>query len=202
MRLSKIKLKSKLKFTYIKSFILLLCSYYHISSAVCNSNAINNDFETPHNFNFIKLSHFGLLSSSGPVNCNSLNSLKSKLNIFSPKLSSNFSKNKIRNTHWLSLVLILAGDLELNPGPKIIRYPCGICRKACTRRQPAVACDGCDIWFHTKCMSMNSKIYDALNNISWYCFSCGPNPHQRTNLSESKLPPKSKLSFLITVVSG
>ena len=253
MRLSKIKLKSKLKFTYIKSFILLLCSYYHISSAVCNSNAINNDFETPHNFNFIKLSHFGLLSSSGPVNCNSLNSLKSKLNIFSPKLSSNFPKNKIRNTHWLSLVLILAGDLELNPGPKIIRYPCGICRKACTRRQPAVACDGCDIWFHTKCMSMNSKVYDALNNISWYCFTCGlpnfssglftssdpnfdslfnpfdsiesrcysrdptsffdpqtpaknnpapiltstPNPHQTTNLSGSKPPPKSKLSLLI-----
>ena len=46
------------------------------------------------------------------------------------------SKNKCS---WLSIILILSGDLERNPGPRTVKCPCGICKKACANRQPAVA---------------------------------------------------------------
>lgn len=83
--------------------------------------------------------------------------------------------NYIRKNHtFFGIILLLAGDLEQNPGPtRKIKYPCGLCKKACTWRQQAVACDECEIWYHTKCMGMKTQTYEALNNVSWYCCSCG-----------------------------
>ena len=72
--------------------------------------------------------------------------------------------------------MISSGDLQLNPGPRstrITKFPCGVCQKACTKNQYAVACDSCDVWYHTKCMAMNSGCYRALSNISWHCCACG-----------------------------
>ena len=80
------------------------------------------------------------------------------------------------NHSWLCIVLISSGDLQLNPGPRstrITKFPCGVCQKACTKNQYAVACDSCDVWYHTKCMAMNSGCYRALSNISWHCCACG-----------------------------
>ena len=87
------------------------------------------------------------------------------------------------NYSWLCMYLLLSGDLQLNPGPtstqisnksaKPPKYPCGICNKNCNWNQPAVACDSCNLWYHTKCMSMNVNVYHGLHNVSWHCFSCG-----------------------------
>ena len=76
---------------------------------------------------------------------------------------------------WLICLLLLSGDVELNPGPCSPRYPCGVCGKAVKARDRAVACDGCDIWYHTNCMLMNSHVFNALrdSDISWLCFTCG-----------------------------
>ena len=73
------------------------------------------------------------------------------------------------NRAWLSIILLLAGDLHQNPGPRPPKFPCGLCKKACTSKTPAVACDSCDVWYHTHCMAMNSETYRTLRNVSWHC---------------------------------
>jgi len=102
---------------------------------------------------------------------------------------------------WLICLLLLAGDVELNPGPRSTRYPCGVCRKAVKYRDRAVACDTCNIWYHTDCMKMNSVLFESLrdSDISWTCLACGvpnfssrlfetsfsttPNPFEPLNVS-------------------
>ena len=95
------------------------------------------------------------------------------------RTSSLLRANYAASRHaWLRSLLFLAGDLQLNPGPKsrTVTAPCGVCSKACTWKQTAVACDSCDTWYHTKCMGMNSfnyNLHTANPNISWICCSCG-----------------------------
>ena len=79
------------------------------------------------------------------------------------------------SSHSLALsfiVLILSGDVEQNPGPGI-KFPCGVCKKSVKSNQRGVACDRCDLWFHTKCMGMNTLIYRGIANVSWECLQCG-----------------------------
>ena len=103
-----------------------------------------------------------------------LESLFLNSNPFDVKTSSicniNFLETNSDSRRWIVNLLFLAGDLELNPGP---RDPCGVCNKQVKWTHKAVACDNCNIWYHKSCMVMNSKIYDALSNISWYCCACG-----------------------------
>ena len=85
-----------------------------------------------------------------------------------------------------ALLILLASDVELNPGPRKIKYPCQICEKAVTWKQRGVACDDCNCWYHVECMHMSTPVYMALNNISWHCVNCGL-PNFSTNLFESTI---------------
>ena len=89
-----------------------------------------------------------------------------------------------------SLIITLANDVESNPGPRKIKFPCMICKKAA--KFDAVACDDCNQWYHIKCMDMNEEVYFALANssLSWQCFNCGI-PNFNTSLFDS---PTSDLS--------
>ena len=56
------------------------------------------------------------------------------------------SRNKpicLPTDSWLhlSLFLLMAGDIESNPGPRRPKYPCGLCSAAVKRNDPAVCCD-------------------------------------------------------------
>ena len=48
------------------------------------------------------------------------------------------------------LLLMLSGQVELNPGPYTPKFPCQICSKAVKWGQRALACDNCDQWCHTE----------------------------------------------------
>jgi len=74
-----------------------------------------------------------------------------------------------------SIMLIMCGDIESNPGPNVNNiYPCGICDLKVSWLDKGVACDNCGIWFHCSCISMKSSQYSQLNSTSehWYCFHC------------------------------
>ena len=82
------------------------------------------------------------------------------------------------NFQQLSILLILGGQVELNPGPKA-KYPCQICNRAVKWGQKGIACDNCDLWYHQPCMSMNSDTYLKLANtsIAWLCKVCNTPNH-------------------------
>ena len=76
----------------------------------------------------------------------------------------------------IQILLILSGTIELNPGPKRgnIKYPCGECKKA-VRNVNAIACDQCQKWYHTDCLSMNANVFDSYTNdqlLEWTCINC------------------------------
>ena len=75
-----------------------------------------------------------------------------------------------------ALCLLLAGDIELNPGPRRPKYPCGICNKAVKQNDPSVLCDQCGLWVHNTCSGLSSNLYHILqhsDNFVWICPSCG-----------------------------
>ena len=125
----------------------------------------HRDLDNPRHLSTI-ISKFSLLTSKN----HHFNS-KSKFSIFDQKFPSKASN--ISNFKYFSILLLLSGNIELNPGPRTPKFPCGVCRKACTWKQQAVACDECDTWYHKQCLTMDTQIYNNLNNVSWYCCACG-----------------------------
>jgi hypothetical protein len=72
----------------------------------------------------------------------------------------------------LVLLLILAEDIEVNPGPK---YQCGVCKKRVQRNDKAIQCDGCDLWVLARCENISKKDYDKLvkaEQSDWFCTNC------------------------------
>ena len=78
--------------------------------------------------------------------------------------------------------LITSGDISLNPGPDCTascngrnkpawKFPCVVCEKPVRCNQKGILCDGCDKWFHIKCIDMDLVTYVALSNSQdqWFC---------------------------------
>ena len=72
----------------------------------------------------------------------------------------------------------LSGDVEVNPGPRPPKYPCGSCNKACTNYRGAKACifcDECETWFHSDCVGLSDSALNAMgrSDLPWECYKCG-----------------------------
>ena len=68
----------------------------------------------------------------------------------------------------LFILIILAGDIEMNPGP---RFQCGLCKKYCNRHRILFECEECEKRFHASCSNLGD---DELLRIesgdgAWYC---------------------------------
>ena len=86
------------------------------------------------------------------------------------------SYSRATSNKLINLILLQAGDLELNPGPcSATRFPCGSCNQAVTVKTRGIQCDGCDIWFHPCCIGMDSREFRELGNSSavWFYNHCG-----------------------------
>ena len=73
-------------------------------------------------------------------------------------------------------MVTMSNDIELNPGPRIPKYPCGSCSKAVRNNQNSIQCDGCGSWHHIECQGMRSEIHEVMANhesYSWSCMKCG-----------------------------
>lgn len=73
---------------------------------------------------------------------------------------------------YLLQLLILSGDIEVNPGP--IKFPCQNCAKPVKSNQKAIQCDFCDIWVHLKCTRLTTEEYRILENSdeTYFCEVC------------------------------
>lgn len=71
------------------------------------------------------------------------------------------------------LLLVLSGDVELNPGPNY-RHPCGKCDAPVKRNQKGICCDDCSSWYHTSCIVMSDERYYQLGSSDekWVCEWC------------------------------
>ena len=79
------------------------------------------------------------------------------------------------------MILLLGGDVQLNPGDKW-KFPCGIYTKPVKINQKGIQQDECHSWFHSKCCCISPTTYDILahSSCTWICPQCG-----LPNLSDS-----------------
>ena len=78
-----------------------------------------------------------------------------------------------RNFKVTCKLILLCGDVALNPGPNY-KYPCGICSKPVKCNQKGISCETCDTWYHAKCSNIPDTEYLALSNNPdpWCCNDC------------------------------
>ena len=71
----------------------------------------------------------------------------------------------------LFILIILAGDIEMNPGP---RFQCGLCKKYCKASDRLLECEECEKRFHASCsnLSDNELLRIESGDDAWYCTNC------------------------------
>ena len=89
-----------------------------------------------------------LLSETGTISVHS----SLKLQPMRPKF------NTKTNLSYLMVLLLLAGDTELNPGPRPVKYPCLVCQKPAKWGQDCLQCDQFYGWYHIDCMDAISYL--------------------------------------------
>jgi len=63
---------------------------------------------------------------------------------------------------FCSCLLLLCGDVHLNPGPAV-DFPRSICERNVLDGDKAVCCDSCDMWVHVSYdSSFSDSVYDAM----------------------------------------
>ncbi len=69
------------------------------------------------------------------------------------------------------LLLLLAGDIERNPGPV---DPCSVCKDNVTTKGYSFRCDVCILWCHQRCCRLRIAEYRQLkdNDLPWICPTC------------------------------
>ena len=79
-----------------------------------------------------------------------------------------FKSSKATN---LAILIILAGDIETNPGP---RSKCGLCKKICKVSDKVIDCVDCEKRYHAKCsdLSVDELIMIENGSNDWYCTNC------------------------------
>ena len=69
---------------------------------------------------------------------------------------------------YLLVLIIMAGDIEMNPGP---RSQCRKCKKYCKATDKVVKCQECSKCFHVSCANLSEKELGS-EKETWYCKDC------------------------------
>lgn len=80
-----------------------------------------------------------------------------------------------RRSPFPLMLMLLSGDIELNPGPqRKWKYPCRVCSRPVMKNQKGVQCDNCDLWVHTRCAGITTAEYQSLqlSDPPWFCDVC------------------------------
>ena len=79
------------------------------------------------------------------------------------------------NRSLVILLLLLAGDIQMNPGPgNRSVFPCGTCDIPVTWSQEGVCCNNCSVWYHKSCEDLSSRnmSYLGRSSVIWHCCKC------------------------------
>ena len=90
-----------------------------------------------------------------------------------PPLLPHSEETNIVSNPWLAM-LLLAGDVQSNPGPGC-SYPCTVCQRNVRNKDAAVSCDLCNGWSHTVCVGISDEEYGNLmdqNSFNFFCHKC------------------------------
>ena len=119
---------------------------------------------------------------------------------------------------WLALLLLKAGDVETNPGPKHTRtqvWICDVCHREITRKQTSLRCNHSEHWVHLRCahirvdqytdtwichLHKGSRLLHATHTFPWPALnpSCTHRPHHpphltpNTNIHQTRRRPPLK----------
>ena len=71
----------------------------------------------------------------------------------------------------MAIILILAGDIEVNPGPS---FQCGVCKNTVKASDRIVESEDCKKRFHASCSKLGVKDLETFKagNETWYCRNC------------------------------
>ena len=71
----------------------------------------------------------------------------------------------------LFILIVLAGDIEMNPGP---RFQCAICKQYCKASDRLLECEKCEKRFHASCSNLGDNLFlrIASGDAAWYCTNC------------------------------
>ena len=155
---------TEMKWNYLLCTTLVFFAIRRISpTSRDNPQCTTNTGEAPDTIRFAPVHLY--VQSCEAVAALSPNFFHRRLSIF--KLS--------RHSLLSTSLLLLAGDIEVNPGPKArVRHPCGVCSKAVRSNQKAILCEVCYYWLHAKCIGMSEPEYIDLQNSDepWCCSTC------------------------------
>ena len=81
------------------------------------------------------------------------------------------------------MLLLLCGNVSVNPGPPVAAYQCGICICEVKDSDAAICCDCCDTWIHVSCdpkVTLTDYQFMLSNpsDDSWICSNCEYNISQ------------------------
>ena len=154
---------TEMKWNFLLCTILVFFTVRRTSPTYCDDpQCTNTTEEAPNTIRFAPA--LRVQSSEVVVAASSLNFCRRRLSIL------RLSQRSLLSI-WL---LLLAGDVEVNPGPRGVRHPCGVCSKAVRSNQKTILCEVCYYWLHTRCIGMLEPEYLDLQNSDepWCCSTC------------------------------
>eukprot|EP00112_Aurelia_sp_Birch-Aquarium-sp1_P019430 Seg480.3 transcript_id=Seg480.3/GoldUCD/mRNA.D3Y31 product="hypothetical protein" protein_id=Seg480.3/GoldUCD/D3Y31 len=172
---------SVIRFSSCKSFCWLLCSILLLNTAIIQKRIIKQRrLQTSKPFYLHDASD--LHGFEPTINFG----LRNRLEGHGPNLRSKYNQSRIpyyagngSQTFQLlkdaSILLIVSGDIEPNPGP--VKNPCSSCNRAVAKNHRALLCSSCSNECHIgpKCGNVSItqyKTYKKTINYTWECPTC------------------------------
>ena len=74
----------------------------------------------------------------------------------------------------LLLILLVCGDVQINPGPECVQDPCSVCDSPVSNEDDGLLCEVCLNWNHRTCANMSLSEYYHWSTIEdgWICQRC------------------------------